>query len=245
MIWKMTSHFQNLMVLICLQVAVPQKYIQALVGFQVFMFDFSPLVPFLDDYFELLHDSFDINYTVLEKFNDTGFDYFSVLVNYNFTILIGFLGAIFHLIFTWIYKHTDKRMLTWCQKLIVRIYEHMTYGWYFRFVFEMALFLMMNSLIELISMIMVLNRHQRFSRPLISNLFALLMIFLYTWMIWLLISKLKLKLRTLSKKMTMKAISNLNHKQNQIERSNDSNNEKQMRYFFLNFSYLYYNTNNW
>ena len=86
MVWKMANHFQNLMVLICFQVAVPQKYIQALVGFQVFLFDFSPLFPFLEDYFELIDDQFDSNYTVLEKFNDTGFDSFSVLANYNTTL---------------------------------------------------------------------------------------------------------------------------------------------------------------
>jgi len=115
----------------------------------------------------------------------------------------------------------------------------MTYGWYFRFIFEMALFLLMNSLIELVSMIMILNRHQRFSRPLISCWFALFIIFLYISMIWLLISKLKQKLMIISNKITMKAISGLHPRQYQKKpsrskaRTEGFNNDNQNRYLYL------------
>jgi len=57
----------------------------------VMLFDFSVFVPFLDEYFELIAGWFDSNNTVLTKFNDTGFDYFSVFVNYNATFLFGLI----------------------------------------------------------------------------------------------------------------------------------------------------------
>lgn len=99
-VWKIVNHFQNLMLLICLQVMIPYKYIQTLVGFQVMMFDFRPLVPFLDEYFEYLKKWFDSENKMLEQFNDTGFDYFSVFINYNATFIMAALVVIFHFVAT-------------------------------------------------------------------------------------------------------------------------------------------------
>ena len=184
-VWKIVNHFQNLMILIWTQVLIPHKYAEALTGFQVMLFDFRPLIPFLDEYFKILSDWFNTNNTVLEKFNDTGFNYFSVLVNYQATFIFAIVGFFFHLVFTFIYNHTDKRMFKWREKLIVKFYEQMTFGFYIRIILELSLFLILNSVLETMSITNQIKDHNLFKTSSISKGLSILWIIFYiTFIYW-------------------------------------------------------------
>ena len=141
-------------------------------------------MPFLDEYFEVLSDWFNTKNTVLEQFNETGFDYFSVLVNYNATFLFAILGVLLHFIFTWIYNHTDKRMFSWKEKWVVRLYEHMTFGFYIRITLEFSLFMILNSLLETISIAHKIRHKKPFNTWVLSNLFAILALIFYVLFIY-------------------------------------------------------------
>ncbi|CAI2373442.1 unnamed protein product [Moneuplotes crassus] len=206
-VWKIVNHFQNLMLLICLQVMIPYKYTQTLVGFQVMMFDFRPLVPLLDEYFEYLKKWFGSENKVLKQFNDTGFDYFSVFINYNTTFLFAMLGVLFHMVSTPIYNHTDKRMLKCSTSCVVRIYEGLTFGFYIRVIFEMALFMILNSVLETIGLYHKIKDGKPFGGWVASNVFAILSIIFYVAFTIIIYIKLKTSRRKVADKDSA-AISN-------------------------------------
>lgn len=151
-ILKVVNAYQLLLLLVCVQVDAPQGYLDALSQFKYTMFNANSL-PFELSLNTNIEDAFGTENKELPRLSKIDITFVSTIVNfYSVVVTVGSF-LIVHLVFAILRAKlkTYERQQKFICRVIENVYRSMTYGIYIRLIFEVYAFMLLLSLLEVIS----------------------------------------------------------------------------------------------